>query len=212
MYLKPQAARCTPKLHSWRTLLPLHAIVASVALWGLMASSILKDVEAVRQFLADKPKTLAGPAPEFGATTFHRNNVYEWDAKWPIADSLGVITSGQLRIVLRPGSGLGPSMSVIFNRQMVTRLDFDPPEICETNPLWAAEYALPPRVCGPHLHGWEPNERHVLETEDWELPCREALPPQIRRFEQAFPWLCDRINVLLTPEQRLFSLPGQLLV
>lgn len=176
-----------------------------------MASSFAKDVEAVRQFLADKLKTLVGPPPEFGATTFHRSNTYEWAATWPIADSLGIVGSGQLRFVVRPGSGLGPSLSVIFNRQMIARLDFAPPTECESNPLWAGAFGLPSRVCGPHFHSWEHNEQHTLDTEEWEMPCREPLPPQIRRLEQAFPWLADRINLVLTPEQREFSLPAQLI-
>lgn len=46
--------------------------------------------------------------------------------------------------------------------------------------------------------------------EKWELPCREPLPAQIRRFEQAFPWLADRMNLKLTAEQRTFDIPRQL--
>ena len=187
----------------------MRAIVATAVLWGvLVASDIAADVAAVDAFLADTPKHLFGPPPEFGAATFHRRDDYEWTAVWPIADSLGVVTTGQLRLVVRPGLSLGPSISVIFDREAVARLDIVPPQECESNPLWAAAMGLPPRVCGPHFHTWEHNRDHVLATE--ELPCREPLPPQVRKFDQAFPWLAARINLVLTPEQRGFEPPARL--
>ena len=153
---------------------------------------------------------VSGPAPEFGVSTFNRDGQYEREAIWPIADSLGIVTTGQLRFVVRPGLQLGPSISVVFNRQAIARLDFVPPQECEPNPLWAAQLGLSARVCGPHFHSWEHNRRHVLEHERWELPCREALPVQVRRFEQAFPWLADKMNLVLTPDQRKFDVPAEL--
>lgn len=105
---------------------------------------------------------------------------------------------------------MGPSISVIFNRQAVARLDFVPALDCEYNPLWAERLGLPPRVCGPHFHSWGHNREHVLTQEEWDLPCREPLPPQIRRFEQAFAWLADRINLVLTADQRDFDIPKEL--
>jgi hypothetical protein len=151
-----------------------------------VASNFAKEIAAVDSFSADAGKTLYGPPPEFGATKFHRNGAYEWDATWPIADGLGIVTSGQLRFVVRPGSPLGPSISLVFNRQMVARLDIEATEICENNPLWAAAFGLPPRVCGPHYHAWEHNKGHIADVKEWELPCREPLPRRsgglIRRF------------------------------
>lgn len=175
-----------------------------------MVSSIAADVAAADAFWNDAPKFLAGPAPEFGVSTFNRNGQYEREAVWPIADSIGVVTSGHLRFVVRPGLELGPSISVIFNRQAIARLDFVPPGECENNPLWAATAGLPPKVCGPHFHGWEHNRANVLRTERWELSVREALPPQVRRFEQALPWLADKMNLVLTPDQRTFDVPTEL--
>jgi hypothetical protein len=163
----------------------------------------------VDAFLAEK-KTLSGPAPEFGVSAFHREGQYEREAIWPIADSLGIVTTGQLRFAVRPGLKLGPSISVIFNRQAIARLDFVPPDECELNPLWADQLGLPSRVCGPHFHSLEHNRSHVLKHERWELQCREPLPAQVRRFEQAFPWLADKVNLALTPEQRTFDVPVDL--
>jgi hypothetical protein len=59
----------------------MRAIVATAVLWGvLVASDIAADVAAVDAFLADAPKHLFGPPPEFGAATFHRRDDYEWTA------------------------------------------------------------------------------------------------------------------------------------
>jgi hypothetical protein len=187
------------------------AIVVAGVLWGLsVAGTITDDVAAADAFWADAGKSLAGAPPEFGVSTFYRDGEYGREAIWPIADSLGIVTTGQLRFVVRPGLQLGPSVSVIFNRQAIARLDFVPAQECEPNPMWAAVLGLPPIVCGPHLHGWEYNRNDVLRRERWELPAREPLPPQIRRFEQAFPWLADRINLSLTPDQRSFDVPAEL--
>jgi hypothetical protein len=176
-----------------------------------VASSIAAEVAAVDAFWADQPKTLAGAPPEFGASTFYRDEAYARECIWPIADSLGIVTTGQLRFVVRPGLQLGPSVSVIFNRQAVARLDFVPMAECESNPLWAADLGLPSQMCGPHFHSWEHNRGYVLRRERWELPCREALPVQVRRFEQAFPWLADKMNLMLTPEHRSFDVPLDML-
>jgi hypothetical protein len=175
-----------------------------------LANNIAADVAAVDAFWADSPKQLSGAPPEFGATNFHRDGAYARAAIWPIADSLGIVGPGQLRFVVRPGLRLGPSISVIFRGQAVARLDFVPPEECESNPMWAATLGLQPRVCGPHFHSWEHNRQYVIRDERWELPCREALPPQVRRFEQALPWLAASMNLVLTPEQRAFDVPTEL--
>ena len=186
--------------------------MAPISSWGIpVASEIAADVAAVDAFLADGPKSLAGPPPEFGVGLFHRQGVYEWRANWPIADSLGVVGPASLRFVIRPGLALGPSISLIFNRQAVARLNFVPTQECESNPLWAAMLGLPAQVCGPHFHSWEHNRAHVLTVKEWELPCREALPLQVRKFDQAFPWLAAKINLVLTPDQRRFEPPAQLL-
>ena len=103
------------------------AIVALIVSRGIpVASNIAADVAAVDAFLADNPKSLAGPPPEFGLGPFHRQGTYEWRANWPIADSLGVVGPASLRFVIRPALSLGPSISVIFNRQGVARLNFVP--------------------------------------------------------------------------------------
>ncbi len=189
----------------------LLAIVAVRVLWGLsVASTIIADVAAADAFWAEPQKQLSGAPPEFGESTFHRDGQYGREAIWPIADNHGIVTTGQLRFVVRPGLNLGPSISVIFNRQAIARLDFVPADECESNPLGAARLGLLSRVCGPHFHGWEHNRDYVQRRERWELPYRDALPVQVRRFEQGFPWLADKMNLVLTSEQRSFDVPREL--
>jgi hypothetical protein len=171
------------------------------------ATSAIDDVD---RFLADE-KRLYGAPPEVGPTKFHRKGQQEWSAVWPIEDKLGVVTSGQLRFVIRAGSDQRPTIAVIFKGQCVSRLDFVPIAECEANPPWAEAIGVPASVCGPHWHPWVRNRSHVRDQERWDLPCREPLPVQIRRFDQAFPWLAAQINLVLTPDQRTFELPRSLL-
>ena len=198
------------RIDCWPTRVLAIVRSAIVAGLGAVAGSTADDVAAADAFWADASKTLAGAPPEFGISKFNRDGQYEREAIWPIADSLGIVGTGQLRFVVRPGLHLGPSISVIFNRQALARLDFVPPNECEPNPLWAGSQGLPPEVCGPHFHDWQHNRLHVLKHDRWELPCREALPPQVRRFEQALPWLAARLNLVLTAEQRSFDVPKEL--
>jgi len=167
------------------------------------------EAAAVDRFLST-PKSLYGGPPEFGATKFVRAGQPEWGAVWPVRDELDVVTSGQLKIVARPGMDKGTTITLIYNKQCITRLDLSPIEECERNPSWAWQFDLPAKVCGFHFHDWETNRAHVLATGKWELPCRSPLPPQIRRFEQAFPWFAEKVNIALTPEQRQFEPPARL--
>lgn len=168
----------------------------------------ITEIESVDLFLQEE-KHLSGPPPEFGATVFHRHGRYETAAIWPVADRHGIVTSGQIRFVLR--DHVERSVSLIFAGQAITRLDLVAPDICEPNPDWARSFGLPGIVCGHHCHSWDHNRDHVLSQPTWDLPCREPLPPQVRRFDQAWPWLAQKINLVLTREQREFELPADLL-
>lgn len=168
----------------------------------------LAEIQQIDRFLSDE-KRLYGAPPEFGPSNFHRRRNPEWTAVWPVEGSSGAVDVGQLRIVVRLGEER-PSIALTFRGQCITRLDFVPADECEDNPPFAVKYGLPSRVCGPHIHPWETNRNHLTEHELWDLPLREPLPPQIRRFEQAFPWFADRIKLTLKPEDRKFELRRQL--
>ena len=167
------------------------------------------DLDLVEEFLAEL-KFLNGPMPEFGPTNFNRRRRYELATKWPLADADGVVSSGQLVIVSRPGSPDFASLSLLFRGQAISRLDFEHDGVCHSNPHWADEDGLAATVRGSHFHPWEPNRKHVAATGLWELPCREGLPPQVRRFQQGFYWMCDRVNITVSPDQRSFDIPPAL--
>lgn len=175
----------------------------------MSATIRVSDIQAVDEFL-DAEKQLSGSPPEFGASRFVRRGHAELQATWPIADIHGIVASGSLRIVFRP-SLRQTTINLIFRSHCIGRLDFVPPDLCEPNPHWASTFGLPPQVCGPHFHRWAHNRQHVMDSQEWTLPARELLPQQIRRFEQAFPWLAAQVNLVLTPSQREFDIPARLL-
>ena len=161
------------------------------------------DVRAVDAFLAEE-KFLQGPYPPWIPGTY----ADEFMAIWLIEDSLG-IARGQLRFSLRPSRIAAPSVSVIFRNNPIWRLDLEEPDVCKTNPLWAEAVRAEPRVCGSHCHEWHDNRQHILAQPIWELPCRRAIQPQIKKLQQAIPWLADQIKLTLTPDQRGFGVPSQ---
>lgn len=132
------------------------------------------------------------------------------EAIWPIANSDGIVAGGELRFQVRAIEEKPLSIAVVFRSNCVWRVDYVDNSICHYNPLWAGAAGLSPSVCGPHFHPWEPNRDHILKQSIWDLPCRIALPPQVRRLEQALPWLASEINIVLTPDDRLFGMPDAL--
>ena len=175
--------------------------------WGAWMVTI-GQLEAVDRFLAGD-KHLYGEPPEFGPAHVSRKGVLS-EAVWPIADSEGIISTGQIRIMPRIGSCF--TISVIFAGQCITRLDFVAMTDCESNPPWAYSMGLPATVCGPHLHSWVNNRQEILRIQSatWTMPLRVPLPVQIRKFSQALPWLAAHLKLMLTAEQRLFELPTDL--
>ena len=167
-----------------------------------------EDVALVDAFLAE-PKILTGAPPEFGPMKKGRGGPMR-TAVWPIASVLGVVQSGKLGVNYSPSSRKPFTIVVIFREECIARLDYVDQGTCHSNPLWARRFGLPAVVCGPHFHPWDANREFVLDGGLWELPVRVALQPQIRHFEQAFAWLADKINLVLTDEQRLFAPPPEL--
>jgi hypothetical protein len=174
-----------------------------------MGGSRSVDVGWADEFLAED-KSLVGPPPEFGPKKNKSTSRSMWDAVWPIANSAGVVETGHLRVNYAPASEKPFSICLIFRDQCLFRLDFVASTVCHKNPQWAAGYDLPPTVCGPHFHPWNANREEVLRQQGWELPLRAPLPPRIRRFDQALPWMAAEIKLLLSSEQREFELPKEL--
>lgn len=166
------------------------------------------DVLLADAFLTQE-KMLSGAPPEFGPKANGKRGAI-WDATWPIANASGVVESSALRVNYAPASSKPFSIVLVFREQCITRLDFVGEAICHSNPHWARSFGVEPVVYGPHVHPWNMNRAHVLRQPVWDLPCRVPLPPQIRRFSQAFPWFADQVNLKLRPEDREFDLPLEL--
>jgi hypothetical protein len=162
------------------------------------------EVTAVDEFLADQEKALQGVQPPWmpGRDSIERMAI------WNVQDGLGVVRA-QLRFRLDPANRSAPSVSLIFRNNPVWRVDLEDALVCKPNPLWAKSVGAPATVCGSHCHSWPDNRYHVLAQELWELPCRRPLAQQIRRLPQAIPWLAERINLTLNPDQRGFDVPPQ---
>jgi hypothetical protein len=165
------------------------------------------DVDTIDRFLA-AGKRLVGDAPEFGPTNFSRKGAYENCARWPLVDDLGIASGAEFLFVARARGE--HSVSILWRQRAICRLDLVSPHECKSNPYFARDLDLPARVCGPHVHLWKHNRAHVLSQTSWDLPCRDPLPPQVRRFGQAWPWLADRLHIVLTSEERTFGPPEAL--
>lgn len=174
----------------------------------MAARSIVSEVNLIDAFLDDK-KTLDGAPPEFGEKSRGKGRRI-WEAVWPIADSTGVVSSGQLRFLFSPASDKPYTLLVIYRQQCVYRIDFVDSGICHSNPLWSEPFGAPPEVCGPHVHPWGENRGVILAKGEWGLPCRFPLPSTVSKFSHSLPWLAEKINLTLTPDQQSFALPEAL--
>jgi hypothetical protein len=161
-----------------------------------------EEIDEIDRFLAS-PKTLDGGFPVWKGGRFHRKN-QEHAATWPIADDLGIVGRGQ-RFAYRSWMRLPPSISLVHGQRPVARIDFDDAQRCKYNPYWAA--TSDPRVCGTHIHRWETNRDYIASQDIWSHPCREALPAQLRKLDQALCWLAEYANIRLVPNQRGFEEP-----
>jgi hypothetical protein len=160
-----------------------------------------RDVAEVDEFLAG-PKRLVEDFVDWTESS----RPGELMATWNIEDPLGI--RSHLRFRLNPLDPSTPSVSVVFRRNAVIRLDIDDPGIAHPNPLWASGLGLPPLVHGSHCHDWALNRDYVLRSRKWELPARAPIGPALRRVPQMLPWIADHIGLdPLTQEQRQFDIP-----
>ena len=174
----------------------------------MLPKSFASEVNFIDAFLA-QPKTLDGAPPEFGEKQRGKGRRI-WEAVWPIAETDNVVSGGQLRFSYSPASDKPFTLAVIYRKRCVYRIDYVESSICHANPLWAAQLGVPPEVCGPHVHDWATNRGYVLDGGERDLPCRVPIPPEIKKFGDALPWIAEKINLTLTPDQRSFAMPEAL--
>jgi hypothetical protein len=169
-----------------------------------------EEVELADAFFAKK-KRLSGSPPEFGPRVGEQKTQGLWRADWPLTDENGISLGGEVRFNHSAASRKPFSICLVFRERPIYRVDFVDSTECHNNPYWGASFGLDPRVCGPHAHPWLMNRDHILCQDRWYLDCRFPLQAQIRRFDQAFPWFADQVNLELGEDGRSFRLPQTLL-
>jgi hypothetical protein len=169
-----------------------------------------EDVELADVFFA-KRKYLSGSPPEFGPRVGERTQEGGLRADWPLADADGISLGADVTFNYAPASRKPFTICLIFRDRPVFRVDFVDANECHNNPHWGEKFGLDPMVCGPHAHPWHMNRDHILRQDRWYLDCRYPLQAQIRRFDQAFPWFADQVNLELGEEGRSFRLPQTLI-
>ena len=165
-----------------------------------MSTAHAFDISQVDDFLASE-KALEDAMPIWQSSS----RPGELHAIWNISDPLGV--RAHLRFRISETEPTLPSVSLIFRRNAVARLDIEDPTVSHSNPPWAAQLGLPAEVSGSHFHSWEDNRDHILNTGLWELPARRPVEAALRRVPQMLPWIADRLGITITHEQRAFDLP-----
>lgn len=165
------------------------------------------DISDVDAFLAGEKRLQQLPGlglPNWGLSNFNE----ELAATWNIEDELGVVV-GRLQFRCGKIAPVFPSMTVVFRRMPVWRLDIEADHVSHPNPPWAEKLGLPPLVAGSHEHSWEHNREYLRKAVRWELPARQPIPGNIKKLSQALPWLAERINLELDHGQRGFEVPPQ---
>lgn len=132
-----------------------------------------------------------------GVAEWREGNAGDMRIRWPLLVGSS-ISEAALHLTAFPNSSeLRFSIGLVY-RVSIARLDFVANHEIHTNPLNRAESLGPYRVRGPHYHAWEDN-RHLATAAALprELKCARVLPPQIRRWDQAFRWFCDLVSINL---------------
>jgi hypothetical protein len=159
------------------------------------------EIAEIDALLAE-PKVLIGPPP----TWIPAGRPGELQASWPIADQSGVIRT-DLRFRCPRYDLAAPSVSVIYRRHAIWRVDIVEPSVCKINPPAAHLLGLPAQVCGPHQHTWPDNREFVRQNGFASIPMRRALAAQVRRLPQAVAVLAAAINLDLGDYGRDFDAP-----
>lgn len=166
-------------------------------------ASRIAEVSQADAFLA-RAKRLQGQVPAWQPSS----RKGEVEMVWNLEDAAGIV-SGHLRFRAGREHRACPSISVVFRDNPLWRLDIEEPHVCHDNPPDAYQLNLPATVCGSHEHTWADNRAYVLNQHAWTIPYRRSILPQIRRLNQALPWLAEKINLSLQPEQRRVDLPDR---
>jgi hypothetical protein len=159
------------------------------------------EVAEVDAFLAEY-KTLTGFPPEW-TQQFGR----DWQVRWGIENSIGVQV-GELCLGLNEKFER-PSVSALYQRRLIYRLDVVPAEECKPNDFGARAYDLPPWVCGPHTHPWPENKEYVRLKGFGTLPFRKPIEGTAVTIDHAIAIAASDLGIDVRGDQRECPLPRQ---
>lgn len=133
----------------------------------------------------------------------------ELDARWPIIESGGV-SRAELAFRYNRISTGQPSVTLIYRKKAVCRVDIKANDESDGNPPQARSLGLPARVYGPHVHKWEHNKQYVLESlrpDEWDIPIKEEISNSTQKIPHILAYICEECNIDFTPEQRELNPP-----
>jgi hypothetical protein len=164
------------------------------------------DVREAVDTLLSYPKSLAGTAEWRGGTR---------DGQWRASYALqieGEHVDASVDLSAYPMIPVGFDGEVRFTiglccPRCIWRIDFVDKVDGHTNPPGSPAFLDEPTVKGPHYHAWEDNRHLARKTSiPKRLDCARSLPPQTRKWEQAYRWFCQQTNILL-PQGPVIELP-----
>jgi len=136
-----------------------------------------------------------------GRPSWREGNPGDMRIRWPLLVGTSV-SEAFLYLAAFPNSrDLRFTLGLNY-RVMIARLDFVPEYEWHDNPLDRIWAVGGPRIYGPHYHAWTDNKYLATAAAlPRELTCGRKLPPQIRRWEQAFRWFCDQVGIVLGADE-----------
>lgn len=159
------------------------------------------EVAEVDAFLAEY-KTLDDLPPEW-TQQYGR----EWQVRWGITNSIGVQV-GELCLSLNEKLER-PSISALYQRNLIYRLDIVPASECKPNDFGARHHGLAPLVCGPHTHPWPANKEYVRLNGFGRLPYRKPIEGTAVTIDHAIAIAASDLGIDVKGHQRECPLPRQ---
>ena len=151
-------------------------------------------------------KTLRGLWPKWSPGS-RRNQMV---GIWPILEECLDDSRAYLVFSLFSASLDQPSVSLIFLKRELCRLDVKPRDELDENPDYALQLGLPKTVSGTHIHPWEHNRDYILSglaPDLWNIPLKKSISQSTRSLKQILPCICSHCSIYLAPEQRVIYPP-----
>lgn len=152
-------------------------------------------------------KRLSGPHPVWRPN----GRPDQLDARWAIEEAGGV-SRAHLAFRYNRVSTNQPSVSLIYDRKKVCRVDVKAPDEYDGNPPQARKFGLPAKVYGTHIHRWEHNREYVLEClppDEWDIPIKEEISQSTQMLGHILALICDQCGIEFSPEQRDLNPPSR---